>query len=143
MKHPVLLCYNIKDNRARHVNLIAMRHSIRIRHVKPEEYSQTIAALLNMEDGSDETYQGEGFTREMLVMANFPSSMINSFLNAFHQAKIPPVKLKCVLTENNSKWTSLHLNEELLQEEIYFTAIRAETQKRKKEAEASQNPQQE
>ena len=143
MKHPVLLCYNIKDERAKHINLIAMRHGIRIRHIKPEEFEQTIAALVGSQETTDEIYQGEGFDREMLLIANFPSSVINSFLNSFHEAKIPAVRLKCVLTENNSKWTSLHLHNELLQEEIYFTAIRLETEKRKKEAEANKTAEEE
>ena len=140
MKHPVLLCYNIKGERAGHINQIAMRHGIRIRHVEKEDFEQTIASLIGMEETTNTIYQSEGFDREMLVIANFPSAMINSFLNSFHEAKIPAVRLKCVLTENNSKWTSLHLYEELLQEEIYFTSIRLETEKRKKEGKANTSP---
>jgi len=135
LAHPVMLCYNLKDDRAHRISLMAMQHGIHLRPVKPEEYHQTIAALLDMEEPVNSLYDGEKFDREMLLMANFPGALLNSFLNAFHESKIPPVRLKCMLTENNSHWTSLHLHEELSQEEIYFNAIRLETQKRKKEAE--------
>lgn len=131
MGHPVLLCYNIREDRARRISLIAMQHDVRIRHVKPEEYNQTIAALLNMEEPVLAEYEGEGFDREMFVIANFPPATLNKFLNAFRTARIPPVKLKCVLTENNREWSSLRLQEELLQEEIYFQAIRLGNKKQK------------
>ena len=143
MAHPVLLCYNIRDDRARRISLIAMQHGIRIRHVKPEEFNQTIAALLNMEEPEVALYEGEGFDREMFVIANFPPATLNKFLNAFRTAKIPPVKLKCVLTENNRKWSSLRLQEELLQEEIYFHAIRLETKKPKGTAHSVNPPEEE
>ena len=131
-QHPTVLCYNLNGKRFRRVHLIALRHGIRLRPVKKEEYGHTIAALLDMEAGPDVAYDGEGFDREMLLMAHFPSPLINSFLNAFRQTKTPSVKLKCVLTENNQKWDSIYLHKELSDEASYFDAARKEAQERKK-----------
>ncbi len=131
-QHPTVLCYNLNGERFRRVHLIALRHGIRLRPVKKEEYGHTIAALLDMEAGPDVVYDGEGFDREMLLMAHFPSPLINSFLNAFRQTKTPSVKLKCVLTENNQKWDSIYLHKELSDEASYFDAARKEAQERKK-----------
>ena len=133
-QHPTVRCDNLHGDRARRVQLIAIRLGIRLRPVKKEEYSRTIAALLDMEEGPAAPYEGEGFEHEMMLMAHFPSPLINSFLNAFRQAKVPAVKLKCVLTENNSKWDSIYLHTELSDEAAYFDAARKEAQERMKAA---------
>lgn len=134
MKRPTLLCYNLHGDRGRRIQLIAMRHGIRLRPVKQEEYSHTIAALLELEPATDLVYEGEGFDREMLLMAHFPSPLVNSFLNAFRQTRLQSVKLKCVLTENNQQWDSIYLFKELSDEETYFDGARKEAQARMKAA---------
>lgn len=134
-QHPTVLCYNLSGERERRIRLLAMRLGIRLRPVGQEEYSQSIAALLGLEQAQEGIYEGEGFQSEMLVMAFFPSALINSFLNVFRQARIPSVKLKCVLTENNQKWDSIYLNRELADEAAYFDAARKEAQSRREAAE--------
>lgn len=140
MSPPILLCYNIKEKRAHRIQVLAAKYGIQIRHVKKEEYNQTLTALMNKEEAIASSYDDEAFEREMLVMANFPSAKLNGFLNAFHLMKIPPVRLKCILTEQNSKWSSIQLYHELLQEETYFNALRLETQKRKGTAHTQETP---
>lgn len=134
-QHPTVLCYNLNGDRFRRVHLIAMRHGVRLRPVKKEEYGHTIAALLDMEEAPEPLYDGDSFEDEMLVIAHFPSPLVNSFLNAFRQAKVPAVRLKCVLTENNKKWDSFFLHKELTDEATYFDAARREAQNRLKSGE--------
>ena len=45
MKQAVLLCYNLKPEKAQKIRLAAMRLKIRVRPVEKTEYAQTIAAL--------------------------------------------------------------------------------------------------
>ena len=133
MKPPVLLCYNLQGDKAGKIKLTAMRFSIRIRVVNAEEYTQSIAALCGLEPMTEERYEGEGFTDEMLVLANFPNSLASQFLQAFRRGKIPPVALKAMLTPTNAQWSSLTLHGELSQENKAFEEkappIHAEGQK--------------
>ena len=131
-QQPTVLCYNLSSDRFRRIRLIAMRQRIRLRTVKKEEYGRTIASLLDMEEASEALYEGDGFDDEMLVLAHFPSALVNSFLNAFRQARVPAVRLKCVLTESNRKWDSIFLHKDLTDEATYFDAARKEAQKRLK-----------
>lgn len=133
-EHPTVLCYNLRGDRAGRIRVIAMRLGIRLRPVKKEEYARTIASLLGLEEASDTVYEGEGFDQEMMVMAFFPSALLSSFLNAFRQARIPSVKLKSVLTDNNRRWDSIYLHKELSDEAAYFDAARKEAHSRKEMA---------
>lgn len=58
---------------------------IRVRPVEKAEYAQTIAALCGAEDAREAAYTGAGFEDEMLVMANFPAGMMNTFLGLFRR----------------------------------------------------------
>ena len=97
------------------------------------EYGRALADLVAEQSAAYEPYAGEGFDSEMLVLAHFPSALINQFLDAFRQAGVPSVRLKAVLTDNNSQWHSSHLHGELSQEEAYFRAMRQEAQRRERE----------
>ena len=130
-QHPTVLCYNLTGDRFRRIHLLALRLGIRLRAVRREEYGQSIATLLGLEEAKDTTYEGEGFDSELMLMAFFPSALLSSFLNAFRQARVPSVKLKCVLTDNNQKWDSIYLHMELSDEAAYFDAARKEAQTRK------------
>ena len=98
MKQPVLLCYNLHGEKMQKLRLAAMRLKIRIRPVERDEYAQTIAALCGLEDKTDAVYSGAGFEDEMLVMANFPAGMMNTFLGLFRRMGLAPVALKAMLT---------------------------------------------
>ncbi len=133
-EHPTVLCYNLHGERAGRIRVIAMRLGIRLRPVKKEEYACSIASLLGLEESTDTVYEGEGFEQEMMLMAFFPPALLNSFLNAFRQARIPSVRLKSVLTDNNRKWDSIYLHKELSDEAAYFDAARKEAHSRKEMA---------
>ncbi len=113
MKQPVLLCYNLGGEKMQKIRLAAMRLRIRIRPVEKNEYAQTIAALCGLEEKNDAAYAGAGFEDEMLVMANFPAGMMNTFLSLFRRMGIVPVALKAMLTPTNAAWDSEKLHEEI------------------------------
>ena len=133
LKKPVLLAYNLSEERAKQIAPLTEKHAIRLRPVPQAEYGRTLADLVAEQSAAYEPYAGEGFDSEMLVLAHFPSTLINQFLDAFRQAGVPSVRLKAVLTDNNSQWHSAHLHGELSQEEAYFRAMRQEAQRRERE----------
>ena len=116
MKQAVLLCYNLAPEKAQKIRLAAMRLKIRVRSVAKEEYGQTLAALCGMEEMTDAAYGGAGFEDEMLVMANFPAAMMNTFLGLFRRMGIAPVALKAILTPTNAQWDSEKLHAEIASE---------------------------
>ena len=116
MKQAVLLCYNLAPEKAQKIRLAAMRLKIRVRPVAEEEYGQTLAALCGMEETTDAAYGGAGFEDEMLVMANFPTAMMNTFLGLFRRMGIAPVALKAILTPTNAQWDSEKLHAEIASE---------------------------
>ena len=113
MKQPVLLCYNLGGEKMQKIRLAAMRLRIRVRPVEKDEYAQTVAALCGLEEKTDAAYAGAGFEDEMLVMANFPAGMMNTFLSLFRRMGIVPVALKAMLTPTNAAWDSEKLHEEI------------------------------
>lgn len=112
MKSPLLLCYNLSGERGSQIKLLAMRHMIRLRPVKPDEYGQPLGYLCGAEQASEVSISGS-FEDEMLVLAYFTREQLSQFLAAFRNAKIAPVSLKAVLTETNMNWNSIALHEEL------------------------------
>ena len=116
MKQAVLLCYNLAPEKAQKIRLAAMRLKIRVRPVAKEEYGQTLAALCGMEETTDAAYGRAGFEDEMLVMANFQTAMMNTFLGLFRRMGIAPVALKAILTPTNAQWDSEKLHAEIASE---------------------------
>ena len=113
MKQPVLLCYNLSGEKMQKIRLAAMRLKIRVRPVEKDEYAQTVAALCGLEEKTDAAYAGASFEDEMLVMANFPAGMMNTFLGLFRRMGIAPVALKAMLTPTNAAWDSEKLHAEI------------------------------
>ena len=74
------------------------------------------------EDAREAAYTGAGFEDEMLMMANFPAGMMNTFLGLFRRMGIAPVALKAMLTPTNAAWDSEKLHEELAGEHRAMTS---------------------
>lgn len=125
MKPPVLVCFNLHGDRANRIRLLAMRFTIRVRPVKPEEHGQTLAALCGLEALENAPPAAEPVMEEMLVLGNFTPELINAFLGGFRQAKIPPVELKAVLTATNAHWNAAKLYEQLREERDAMAAARS------------------
>ncbi len=117
MKSPVLLCFNIPQEKAAKIRLLCMRFSIRFQPVAPESWGKPLGALCGLEAEAEEAdAPSEAFAEEMLVMALFPAGMAQQFLLAWKRAKLPPVALKAVLTSTNSHWNPPQLYTELCRE---------------------------
>ena len=94
------LLYNFKDAaRLQKVRFALFKFGVSGRVVAPEELSQTIGYLCDLEGFSpvEETVEG-GFSDEMLRRSRVV------------------VALKAVVTEDNAAWSSLQLHDELRQE---------------------------
>ena len=112
MKQPVLLCYNLKEEHARGVRMAAMRLKIRVRGVQKDEYALPVGALCGLDIPPRAQETAAGFDDEMLVMAFFPTGMMNLFLQTMRRAGVGRIALKAVLTETNAQWDSLRLHSE-------------------------------
>lgn len=124
MKAPVLLTYNLTGERGRRIRMLAARYKVRIRPVAHEEMGRPIGDLVAKEELPYSAYEDEGFQDEMMIMAHFPSALINRFLDSFRHAGIQPIQLKALMTETNSQWSSAHLHGELKQESAFFGKLR-------------------
>ena len=114
---PVILMYNLDTPRGSRLRLVCLKLRVRVRAVKPEEYALPVGALAGVLPMPKELpAPKEGFSDEMLVMANFDGALLNRFLGQIRAEKIPGVALKAVLTPSNAQWDSVTLRGELAKE---------------------------
>lgn len=140
MPQAICLIYNITGERLSRIRLIARRFKVQLRPVSPEDYGQPIGALLGRADRMAEAPAVPPFPDEMMVMAGFPGPLTHSFLNAFRQQGLAPVRLKAMLTETNSQWHSGRLHQELSEENEYFARMRKGLHEQQAEAQAEEAP---
>ncbi|MBM6886214.1 DUF3783 domain-containing protein [Pseudoflavonifractor phocaeensis] len=115
MNHPMVLLYNLNNEKGGKIRRMCLPLGLRTRLVEPAEYGLTLSQLV--EGQPPETpWAGECFSEELLLLVNCPGPLLDRFLQGFRRNKIPPVGLKAVLTPTNSGWTSLELREELAKE---------------------------
>ncbi len=120
-----VLVYNMEGgNKGRMVKLICMQMGIRIKTVDKSQYMKPIGELAGLKEitgqGQDESYEGEGFTDEMLIMCGLTGSRIDQLLDSFRRQKMERIALKAVLTEHNKTWNSIQLHDELCREHEYM-----------------------
>ena len=120
-----VLVYNMEGgNKGRMVKLICMQMGIRIKTVDKSQYMKPIGELAGLKEitgqGQDESYEGEGFTDEMLIMCGLTGSRIDQLLDSFRRQKMERIALKAVLTEHNKTWNSIQLHDELRREHEYM-----------------------
>ena len=110
--------YNLNSERGRQIRMLCLTLGLKIRVVDRAQYTEAIGAIVGVPGYSlsGETYKGEGFEDEMLILKGFTGGMLDSFLHGFRKMKIQPVALKAVLTEANCGWNSLELHDELVKE---------------------------
>ena len=115
MNHPMVLLYNLNNEKGGKIRRMCLPLGLRSRLVEPAEYGLTLSQLV--EGQTPETpWAGECFSDELLLLVNCPGPLLDRFLQGFRRNRIPPVGLKAVLTPTNSGWTSLELREELARE---------------------------
>lgn len=118
MNAPQILMYNLDNPRKLKILMICGQLKIKARSVAVSDYAQPIGALAGLRSRTDAVYLGTGFPEEMLLMANFSGALLNGFLNAMRQNRLPGIPLKAVLTDANADWDSVRLHDEILREHI-------------------------
>ena len=118
MNAPQILMYNLDNPRKLKILMICGQLKIKARSVAVSDYAQPIGALAGLRSRTDAVYSGTGFPEEMLLMANFRGALLNGFLNAMRQNRLPGLPLKAVLTDTNADWDSVRLHDEILREHI-------------------------
>lgn len=115
MNHPLVLLYNLNNDKGAKIRRMCLPLGLRARLVEPAEYGLPLKELA--EGTAPETpWTGEVFDDEVLLLVNCPGPLLDRFLQGFRRNKIPPVGLKAVLTPTNGAWNSLQLREELARE---------------------------
>ena len=119
MKKQILL-YNIKDKkRAIDIRRVLMPLKIRIKQVAAADFGQPIGYLADI-DGFDacEDLSGDfSFDDEMMIMFGLTSFEIDQVIKGFHKKRIAGIPQKAVLTDENLKWDSRKLYENLREED--------------------------
>lgn len=95
---------------------VLVRLGVRIRNIHPEQAGQQVGYLAGLPD-FEQTEPKEKelpvIPEKMLVFCGFGQRRLSEMLLQFRRAKIPPVPIKAVLTEQNSSWTLYRLYQEL------------------------------
>lgn len=120
---PVILAVHFPAKKLAKLRMAAMRLGAKVRVVEKWEYLNAVGALTGDLDSFESFYDGEDFPGELLVFAHFSDAQLNLFLQAIRAAKLPPVALKAVLTDENKGRNVLELRGEL-QKEQSIGAIR-------------------
>jgi hypothetical protein len=126
MNQPEILFYNLTSSKGFKIEKLCKRLGVQVRHVKEEEYANTLGALcgrrVKVKQNIEESALGHSVLEdEMLVMAEFTEELLERFLKEFKTMHIEPVRLKAVLTEHNQAWTSYALHQELCKERDYYS----------------------
>ena len=114
--HGKFLAVHFPAKKLAKLRMAAMRLGAKVRVVEKWEYLNAVGALTGDLDSFESFYDGEDFPGELLVFAHFSDAQLNLFLQAIRAAKLPPVALKAVLTDENKGWNVLELREELQKE---------------------------
>ena len=107
---PVLYCWNFTPDRAAALAEICSELGVRLRKVSPAETGLPVASLPEREPGPGLAMMP--FREEMLLMARFPDSLVDSLLASLRRRGLT-VARKAVLTPFNAAWDSRKLFAEL------------------------------
>lgn len=118
MKKQILL-YNIKDKkRALDIRRVLMPLKIRIKQVAPSDFGQPIGYLADLDgfEACEDLSEDFSFDEEMMIMVGLTSFEIDQVIKGFHKRRIAGIPLKAILTDENQKWNSKNLYENLKEE---------------------------
>lgn len=120
MKKQILL-YNIKDKkRTIDIRRVLMPLKIRIKQVASSDFGQPIGYLADIDgfEAYEELTGDFSFDDEMMIMVGLTSFEIDQVIKGFHKRRIDGIPLKAILTDENQKWDSKKLYENLKDEHI-------------------------
>ena len=116
---PLMLCIHMSPERALRLSFAAMSLGVRAKVIPPEQEGQTLAALCGLTPPAVPAPAAQA-DEEMLVFAFLPDDLLERLLPALRSG-MPPVRLKAVLTPDNSRWTCAGLCRELRGEAEAFS----------------------
>lgn len=114
-KSGTVLIYNCTGPKFAKLNQIFAMLGLRMRRIQPNQYNQPLLELAKGE-GEPAEVAAESFAENMLVFCGLNQMFLNQLLEVIRLAKLPPIQLKAVLTEDNQSWDSVTLHDELLKE---------------------------
>ena len=123
-KSGTVLIYNCTGPKFSKLSQIFAMLGLRMRRVQPAQYSQPLLELAQGVEG--ESAEHEAFAENMLVFCGLNQAFLNQLLEVIRLAKLPPIQLKAVLTEDNQNWDSVKLHDELLEEKKRIEQAAAE-----------------
>ena len=117
-----ILLFHMKPDKTKQIEAICRNLKIQTVKVKLTSYNQKLGYLAGITGFSRENtaYTGPDFPTEMLVFSGMDSEMIDTFLDQYKKASIPPIGLKAIITQHNIFWTAEELYKELLKEHSKF-----------------------
>lgn len=117
-----VLCCNLKGTKKeKGLKLIFGFLGCRVLHVEREQFLWPIGVLAGVDEPADvmPSYDGEGFSDEMLIMYLQDGDVLDTALRMMRREKAT-VALKAVLTPTNKDWSLLALHDELKREHEYM-----------------------
>lgn len=113
-----ILLFHVEPAKCRQIESICRTLHIQVVKVKPASYEQTLGYLAGISgfNRQNTTYTGPELPSEMLVFAGMDSDLVDTFLDAYKKASIPPIGLKAIVTQHNIFWTATALYKELFKE---------------------------
>ena len=112
MTRPTLLAFAVSEERLSRLRFCCLKLGIAVKPVAPEDYAQPLGALLGIQERVAATPDLSPIG-EMLVMVAFDDALVNRFLSALRQLRIPPFRLKAMPTPTNVLWNARQLYAEL------------------------------
>ena len=124
MSRPTLLAFAVSDDRLSRLRFSCLALGIAVKPVPPGDYAQPLGALLGIQARADAAPESAP-VGEMLVMAAFDEALLHRFLAALRQLRVPPFRLKAMLTPTNVTWNAYQLYAELSAEHAAMGQIHA------------------
>lgn len=117
-----ILLFHMKPDKTKQIEAICRNLKIQTVKVKLTSYNQKLGYLAGITGFSREntTYTGPDFPTEMLVFSGMEPELVDTFLEQYKKASIPPIGLKAIITQHNIFWTAEALYKELFKEHSKF-----------------------
>lgn len=122
MESKLILAFHVAPQKLGKIRFCAMKMGMRVVDVPMADCGQTLGALCGRaERQADATAPEETIGGEMLYFAFPELPLVDRFLTTMKQMRVPPVRLKGVMTETNLGWTPVALYQELTREHQAMT----------------------
>lgn len=112
---PMILTFNLADERLAKLRFLCMRLGCAVKPVPEADWGQPLSALCGL-SAPEDSAPAEPFADEMLVFCHMDNAAVHRFLQTAKQMRFRPVALKAILTPTNAEWPPVHLHAELAAE---------------------------